>query len=75
VLKAGRKKGHRQKDVKFKILTLFYSSKINGYFYLQRVSPPLKKKLCDMFSEVNAAHPVGCDSPIVLTVWRKFFEI
>jgi hypothetical protein len=28
-----------------------------------------------MFSEGNAAHPVGCDSPlqIVLAVWRTFF--
>ncbi len=28
-----------------------------------------------MFSEVNAVHPVGCDSPlqIVMVVWRMHF--
>jgi hypothetical protein len=44
-------------------LTLSYSSKINGYLYPQRVSPPLKKR-CDMFSEGNAAHLVRRDSPL-----------
>jgi hypothetical protein len=46
-------------------LTLSYSSKINGYLYHQRVSPPLKKP---------AALPVGCDGPlqIVMAVWRPF---
>ncbi len=54
-------------------LTLSYSSKINSYLYHQRVSPPLKK-FPDMLSEGNAAHPVGCDSPlqIVMAVWRPF---
>jgi hypothetical protein len=33
---------------------------------------PLKKRN-DMFSEGNAAHPVGCDSPcIVIANWRTF---
>jgi hypothetical protein len=27
----------------FEFLTLSYSSKINGYLYSQKVSPPLKK--------------------------------
>ncbi len=29
-----------------------------------------------MFSEGNAAHPVGCDSllQIVIAIWRIFFE-
>jgi hypothetical protein len=47
--------------------------KINGYLYQQRVSPPLKKRP-DMLSEVNAAHPGECDSPlqIVMTVWHPF---
>ncbi len=51
--------------------TLSYSSKINGYLYLQRVS---WKKCRDMFSEGNAAHPVGCDSPpqIVMAVRHTF---
>ncbi len=33
------------------LTTLSYSSKINGYLYWQRVSPPLKKKRPDMLSE------------------------
>jgi hypothetical protein len=39
----------------------------------QLVFPPLKKN-CYMFSEGNAAHPVGCDSPlqIVMVIWRPF---
>ncbi len=43
------------------------------YLYYHRVSPPLKKGP-DMLSEGNAAHPVGCDSPlhIVMAVWRPF---
>jgi hypothetical protein len=55
------------------VLTLSYSSKINGYFYHQRVSPPLKKR-SDTLSEGNAAHPFGCDSlwSIVMAVWRSF---
>jgi hypothetical protein len=43
-------------------LTLSYSSKINGYLYLQRVSPPPEEKHRDILSEGNAAH--GCDSPL-----------
>jgi hypothetical protein len=39
-------------------LTLPYSSKLNGYLYLQRVSPPLKNA-CDMFSEGNTAYRIG----------------
>jgi len=56
------------------VFNLFLLSKTNGYFYLQRVSPPLKE--ChDMFSEGNAAHPVRCDSPlqIEIAVWHTFF--
>ncbi len=55
---------------KFVILTLSYSSKINGYLYHQRFSPRP-----DMLSEVNAAHPFGCDSPleIVMAVWHLFW--
>jgi hypothetical protein len=36
---------------------------------------PLKKRRV-MFSEGNAAHPVGCDSllQIVIAIWRIFFE-
>ncbi len=36
----------------------------------------MKKKRRDMFSEGNAAHPVGCDGPlkIVMAVLRTFFE-
>jgi hypothetical protein len=34
-------------------LTLSYLSKINGYLYPQKVSPPLKKR-----HESNTAHPV-----------------
>jgi hypothetical protein len=43
-------------------LTLSYSSKINGYIYHQRVSPPLKQNA--LIAKGNAAHPVGCDSPL-----------
>ncbi len=59
-----------------KFLTLSYSSKINGYLYPQRVSLPLKKRR-DMFSEGNAVHPVGCDSPLqmLMAVWCIFFLI
>jgi hypothetical protein len=58
-------------------LTLSYSSKINRYLYQQRVSSPLKKKRPDMnhmISEGNAAHPVGCDSPLqkAMAVWLPF---
>jgi hypothetical protein len=55
-------------------LALSYSTKTNGYLYHQRVSSPLKKKRPDMFSECNADHPEGCDSPlqIVMAVWRPF---
>jgi hypothetical protein len=49
------------------ILTLTYSSKINSYLYHQRVYLPLKKRR-DMFSEGNAAHPVGCDSPLQIVM-------
>jgi hypothetical protein len=45
------------------ILTLTYSSKINGNLYFQRVFLPLKKR-CDIFKEGNAAHPTRCDSPL-----------
>jgi hypothetical protein len=30
-------------DYRTDLLTLYYSSKINGYLYHQRVSPPVKK--------------------------------
>ncbi len=40
---------------------LFIKNKQLFTVYPQRVSPPLKK-LRDMFSGGNAAHPVGCDS-------------
>ncbi len=55
--------------------TLSYSSKIHSYLYSQRASLPLKKKAV-MFSEGNAAHPVGCDSTLQLgmAVWYPFFE-
>jgi hypothetical protein len=43
------------------LLNPFLCIKNNGYLYLQRVSQPLKKR-CDVFSEGNAAHPVGCAS-------------
>ncbi len=35
----------------------------------------LEKKRHDVFSQANAARPVGCDSPlqIVMAVWRTFF--
>ncbi len=57
------------------MLTLSYSSKLNGYLYHQRVSPSLKKHR-DVLSEGNAAHPVGFDSllQIVMAVWCPFFE-
>ncbi len=59
------------------LLTLSYSSKINGHLYPQRISLP-SKKCRDMFSEGNAdqSHPVGCDSPlqIVMADWCTFFE-
>jgi hypothetical protein len=34
----------------------------------------LEKNRCDMFSEGNAAHPIGCDSQlkIVMAVWHTF---
>jgi hypothetical protein len=53
-----------------KALTLSYSSKMNSYLHHQRVSPPMKNRP-DMFSEGNAAHPVGCDSPLqkVMALW------
>jgi hypothetical protein len=40
------------------------------------VSPPLIKRH-DMFLEGNAAHSVGCDSPLqaVIAVWRTFLYI
>jgi hypothetical protein len=55
------------------MLTLSYSSKINGYLYHQRVSPPLKKHP-DILSEGNAASPMGCDSPLQkeMAVWCPF---
>ncbi len=45
---------------------LFMSSE--GFF-------DLEKKCHDVFSQANAARPVGCDSPlqIVMAVWRTFF--
>ncbi len=58
-------------------LTLSYSSKINGYLYHQRVSPPLKKTPWYL-SEGNAALPVGCDSPLQsggLFVWLWTFWV
>jgi hypothetical protein len=45
---------HYDKERIIQRLTFSYSSKINGYLYLQRVFRPLKKRL-DMFSEGNAA--------------------
>jgi hypothetical protein len=63
---------HREQLKSFS-LKLSYSSKINGYLYHHRVSPPLKKHP-DVLSEGNAAPPVGCDSPlqIVMAVWLPF---
>jgi hypothetical protein len=49
------------------VLTLSYSSKINGYLHHQRVSSPLKK-MPDMLSEGNAALPLGCDSPLQIVM-------
>jgi hypothetical protein len=56
-------------------LTLSYLSKINAAFCPQRVSWPLKGR-CDVFSGVDAVHPVGCDSPlqIVMAVWCTFLR-
>ncbi len=54
-------------------LILSYPSKINRYFYcIFRGFLHTLKKCCDMFAEANAAHPVGCDSPlqIVMAVWH-----
>jgi hypothetical protein len=49
------------------LLTLSYSSKINGGF------SALKKRR-DMFSEGNAAHPVRCDSPLqIVMAGRRAF--
>jgi hypothetical protein len=53
-----------------KRVTLSYSQKINSYLYPKRVSPPLKNR-CAIFSEGNAAHPGGCDSPLqIIQKWR-----
>jgi len=40
----------------------------NGYLYPQRVSPHLKKKPYDMFSEGNATNPVLVRQQIVMAV-------
>jgi hypothetical protein len=58
------------------VLNRSYSSKINGYLYLRRVSPPLKK--CrDMSSESegNAVYPCDCPLQIVMAAWRTFFNL
>jgi hypothetical protein len=55
-------------------LTFSYSSKINGYLYLQRVSLPFKKSH-DRFSESNAVYLVWRENPqIVIAVWGTKFE-
>jgi len=56
------------------VLTLSYSSKING-FYILRGFLRLWKKCCVLFSEGNGAPSVACDSPlqIVMAVWHTFF--
>jgi hypothetical protein len=44
-------------------LALSYSSKINGFLYLQRVSLTLTK-CCGMFPEGNSDLSFRCDSPL-----------
>ncbi len=57
-------------------LALSYSSKINAVLCPQRVSWPLKER-CYVFSEFNAAHPVGVWQPAADNNGRlvHFFKI
>jgi hypothetical protein len=57
------------------LLIFSYSSQINGYLYNRRVSPPLNKSPA-MLSESKAAHPVGCDRPLLtVMVHQKAISI
>jgi hypothetical protein len=52
-----------ESDASLISLSLSYLSKINGYLYPQKVSPPLKKR-----HESNAVYPVKCDSPLLIVM-------